>query len=76
MIWERISDKYIELGFSENMVLKPKHEVQDAYFSGKQYSLYCSIVEPSENKYVYHLGDDTNHDPIFVNESLEDIFKG
>ena len=41
----------------------------------KQYSLNCSIVEPGENKYVYHLSYDTNHDPVFVNEVLEDIFK-
>ena len=75
MIRESFSGKYIELDFSENLALKPKHEVQDAHFSGKQYSLHCSIVEPGENKYVYHLSDDTNHDPVFVNEDLEDIFK-
>ena len=40
------SGKYIQLDCSENLVLKPKHEVQDAHFSGKKYSLHCSIVEP------------------------------
>ena len=57
------------------MALKPKFEVQDVHFSGKQLSLHCLIVEPGEKKYVYHLSDDTNHDPIFVNEVLEDIFE-
>ena len=44
-------------------------------FLWKTVSLHCSIVEPGENKYVYRLSDDTNHDPVFVNEVLEDIFK-
>ena len=43
------------------------------HFSGKQYYLNCSIVEPGEC--VCTLSDDTNLDPIFVNEVLEDIFK-
>ena len=55
MIRENFSGKYIELDFSENLVLKLKNEVQDAHFFGKQYSLYRSIVEPGENKHVYHL---------------------
>ena len=74
MIRESFLGKYIELYFSENIALKWKHKVWDAHFSGKQYS-HCSIVEPGENKYVYYLSDDTNHDPVFVNEVLEDIFK-
>ena len=40
-----------------------------------KYSLQCSTVEPGENKYVYYFSDDTNHDPAFANEVLEDIFK-
>ena len=75
MMRERFSGKYTELNFSENLELKPKHEVQDARFSGKHYSLHCSIAEPCENKYVYHLSDNTNHDSIVVTEVLEDIFK-
>ena len=75
MIRESSSGKYIELDFSKNLALKPKHKVQDAHFSGKQYSLRRSSVEPYENKYVYHLSDDTNHDLVFLNEVLEDIFK-
>ena len=75
MIRESFSGKYIDLDFSENIVLKPKHEGQDTHFSGKQYSLQCSTVEPGENKYVYYFSDDTNHDPAFANEVLEDIFK-
>ena len=76
MIRESFPGKYIELDFSENLALKPKHEVQDVHFSGKQYLLHCWIVEPGENKYVYHLSNDTKHDPVFVNKVLEDIFKG
>ena len=73
-IRERHEGKYIELDFSENIALKTKSEVQEAHFSGKQYALHCSIVEPGENKFVYHLSDDTTHDPCFVHEVLEDIF--
>ena len=75
IIRESFSCKYIELDIFENLALKAKHEVQDTHFSGKQYSLYCSIVEPGENKYVYCLSDDANRDPVFVNEVLEDIFR-
>ena len=64
MIQERFTGKHIELGFSENLVLKPKFELQDAHFCDKQYSLYCSIVEPVENENVHHLCDYTNNDPI------------
>ena len=46
-IRESFPDKYIELDFSENLALKSNHEVQDDHFSGKQYSLHCSIVEPA-----------------------------
>ena len=59
MTRERLTGKYIKLDFSENLALS-LFEVQDAYFSGKQYSLHCLIVEPGENKY------DINHDSIFV----------
>ena len=66
--------RYIELDFSENVSLKPKFEVQEAHFSGKQFALHCSIVEPGDTKYVYHMSDDTTHDASFVHEVLEDIF--
>ena len=55
--------------------MKPKFEVQDAHFSGKQFSLHCVIIEPGENNYVYHLSDDINHDPVFVHEVLQNIFQ-
>ena len=54
--------------------MKPKFEVPDAHFSGKQYSLHCSIVEAGIKKYFYHLSDDTTHDPEFVHEVLVDLF--
>ena len=39
-----------------------------------QYVLNCTIVQPGEVKFVYHLSDDTTHDPSFVQQVLEDIF--
>ena len=48
---------------------------KDAHFSGKQYTHHCAVVEPSEQKYFYHLSDDTVYDRKFVNEVLEDIFR-
>ena len=65
--------KYIELDFSQNLALRPKHEVQSAHFSGKQFTLYCAIVEPIDIRYHYHLSDDTKHDGIFVDQVLRDI---
>ena len=44
MIRESFSGKYIELDFSENLVLKPKHEVQNAPFSGKQYLFLVQLL--------------------------------
>ena len=55
--------------------MKPKFEVQDAHLPGKQYILHCAIIEPGEQKYFYHLNDDTMHGPTFVNEVSEDIFR-
>ena len=54
--------------------MKTNQEVQEAHFSGKQYSLHCSIVQPGDNKFVYHLSDDTTHDPILFHQILDDIF--
>ena len=56
--------KYIELDFSQNLALRPKHEVQSAHFSGKQFTLHCVIVEPFDIRYHYHLSNDLKHDGI------------
>ena len=61
--------------YNQNEVESAKFEVQDEHFSGKKYTLHCAIAEPGEQKYVYHLSDDTVHDPTFVNEILADIFR-
>ena len=37
--------------------MKPKYEVQDAHFSGKQYTLHFAIVEPGKQKAVCHLSN-------------------
>ena len=55
--------------------MKPKFEVQEAHFSGKQYTTHCGVVEPGETKYVYHLCDDTTNDATFVRFVLADIFE-
>ena len=62
------------MDFSENIAIKTKSEVQEALFSGKEYALHCAIVQPSEVKFVYHLSDDTTHDPSFVQQVLGNIF--
>ena len=54
--------------------MKPKFEVQDAHFLGKQYSLHCSIVEPGTHKYFDHLSDNTTHDLEFAHKVLVDLF--
>ena len=62
------------MNFSENITLKTKSEVQEAHFSRKQYALHCTIVHPGEVKFIYHLSDDTTHDPSFAHQVAEDIF--
>ena len=70
---ERFSRKYIELDFSENLGLRPKHEVQSFHFSGKQHSLHCVIFRPNNTSFRYHLSDDTEHN-AFVEEVLRDWY--
>ena len=36
--------KYIELDFSQNLAVRPKDEVQSVHFSGKQFTLHCTIA--------------------------------
>ena len=67
------SGMYIELDFSQNLALRPKDEVQSAHFSGKQFTLHCSIVDPVTSRYHFHLSDDTTHDPVFVDQVLRDL---
>ena len=45
---ESYTGKFIELDFSQNLSLRPKDEVQSAHFSGRQFTLYCAIVEPAD----------------------------
>ena len=72
---ERFSGKYIELDFSENLALRPKHEVQSTHFSGKQHSLHCAIFRPSNTNFHYHLSDDTKHDAFYFDEVLRDLVR-
>ena len=76
MIRKSFSCKYIELDFSKNLALKPKHEVRDAhFFVFSEYSLHCSIAEPGENKYECHLDDDANHDSVFKSDDAPTQYK-
>ena len=72
---DRYEGKYVELEFSENLALRPKHKLQSAHFSGKHFSLHCPIAEPFEKRYFYHLSDDTKHDDIFVDLVIRDIIQ-
>ena len=55
IVKESFQGTYIELDFSENIAIKPKFEVQEAHFSGKQYTLHCSIVEPGMNTFIIYV---------------------
>ena len=77
-LWPNICDAswlgYIfHMGFSENIACTPKHEPQDAHFSGKQ-TLHCSVVHVPEKEciYSYHLSDDKVHDSAFTESVLLD----
>ena len=65
--------KYIELDFSKNLALGPKHELHSAHFSKKQHTLLCAIFWRGDTNFHYHLSDDTKHDPVFVDEVLQDL---
>ena len=57
--------------------MKPKFEVQDAHFIGKQYALHYVVIEPGEQKYVYHLSDDSAvHDPLSLSIKCYKISSG
>lgn len=75
LLKESYTGKYIELDFSQNLAPRPKDEVQSAHFSGKQFTLHCSIVEPAPYRYHYHLSDDTKHDPMFVDTVIRDLIE-
>ena len=75
VINQSFKGNFIGLDFSENISEKPKWEVQSAHFPGIQYSLHCSILVPGSKNYVYHMCDDTSHEPSFVQSVLEDIFE-
>ena len=72
---EAYDGMYIELDFSQNLALRPKDEVQSAHFSGKQFTLHCSIVDPVGYRYHFHLSDDTTHDPVFVDQVLRELIR-
>ena len=51
------------------------HDVQSAYYSGKQHTLHAALVQfPNVDwKYIFHLSDDTNHDSIMTDVNLNGI---
>ena len=75
-VWQALRNahtgKFLHRDYSENMNISEKHQVQDAHFSGKQYTLHCSSLEtPNPYKYIYHLSDNTTH---AIDTVLDDIF--
>lgn len=63
----------MEPDFSQNLVLRPRDEVQLAHFFRKQFTLHCAIVDPVKSRYYFHLSDDTNHNGIFVDQVIRDV---
>ena len=64
------------LGYSQNLALKEKRQVQSALFSGKHQTLHNTVLYKPNNqghKFIYHLSDDTNHDHIFTFSAIYDI---
>ena len=73
---ETLEQPYIHMDYSQNIALKPKHEVQSQHYSGKEQTLHCTVlVFPDGNRYLYHLSDDTNHDSVMTFEVLESIIQ-
>ena len=70
---ETYKKKFVELDFSQNMSLRPKDQVQFAYFFGRQFTLHCEICDLSEMSYYYHLSDDRKLDAVFLDHVLCDI---
>ena len=66
IFWTKFKSLYanpiLTIDYSENIDLVPKHEVQSAYFSGRQHTLHCCFIEEEGTfMYVYHLSNDTIH---------------
>ena len=76
--WQRYLDStdasVVWMDYSQNIKLVEKNQVQSAHFSGKQQTLHdCLIIYKGQNKYVYHLSDDTTHDSVMTAEILKTI---
>ena len=59
--------------YSQFIAIRSKFELQEVYFSGKQYTLHCLIIKPGIGRYNYHLLDEAKLDPVFEDEVLDDI---
>ena len=63
--------------FSENLKPRAKFEPQEAHFEGKEYSLFCAVVDKatSEKAYDYHyyISDDRTHDAAFADIAMNDL---
>ena len=68
--------RFLDFNFSENINVTEKHQAQEAHFSGKQYALHCTLMDPpGPHKFMYHLSDDTVHDPAMIDEVIKNIFE-
>ena len=68
-------DGFVMLDFSQNLSQRPKNEIQSVHFSGRQFTLQCTIVELSEMRYHYHLSHDIKYDEVFVDLVLRVIIE-
>ena len=80
-IWKHILETVDDYGpifhmdYSGNIQATPKYEPQSAYFSKRQFSLYCTVMhcEGDSNKFVCHLSDDLSHDSVFTMAVVKDL---
>jgi hypothetical protein len=82
LMWPKILEQsslgYVyHMDYSENVTCTPKHEPQDAHFSGKQTVLHCTVLRTPHRdvRYVYHLSDDKIKDAAFTECVLKDLLK-
>ena len=65
---------------NKNIKFNPKHEAQNANFSGRQHTLHCGVLLDNENgivtnQFVFHLSDNTTHDSVINLSIIENILE-
>ena len=82
MYWQKFLEEtkqyVVWLDYSQNISLTPKFEVQSAHFSGKQHTLHDALIRApgfDKYRYIYHIGNDTNHDNVMTSMIIMDIIR-